>query len=53
MKSDVCEWIKIPFPDITCWESSEGLKYTEFPKDNLCPYCGKPIRVIEEEKDGT
>jgi hypothetical protein len=56
--SDVCEWLSTedfdgdPFYETNCGESFcfiEGdVKYNGI---KYCPYCGRPIRVIEEEKD--
>jgi len=46
----VCEWRKCSFFDadwyvISCCQA----KSLEIPDNNICPYCKKPIKVIEEE----
>jgi hypothetical protein len=58
--NDVCEWkiirlgACINYCSPTC---KPNLPFGQMPRylpgDHICPYCKKPIRVIEEEKDDT
>jgi hypothetical protein len=59
-KDNVCEW-RITLHDWTgtYYEGSCGYQFHDNGFDanaingKICPECKKPIRVIEEEKDGT
>jgi hypothetical protein len=52
-KDNVCEWREISeeHDKTSC---GHDMYYSEYINDfqvmEYCPYCGKPIRVIEEEK---
>ncbi len=50
-KDNVYEWELCRFFGGDWYVTNCQYKSLEIPEDNICPYCKKPIRVIEEEKD--